>query len=110
MYKIYLTDHFKKQLKRLLKKNRSLKQAVRDALVYFNHEHAISIGGKIFKLRLKGQNIGKSSGYRLYVFVIQTGKILAPVCIYAKNEKTNLSIQELQQHLETIKVELKNLL
>ena len=64
----------------------------------------------IYKLRLKGQNKGKSGGYRLYIFVMEIEGILTPVCIYPKNEKGNLEFAELSWHLDKIKEELSILL
>lgn len=92
-YKIKITDYFKKQLKRLVKKNQ-----------------AIPIGAGVYKMRLKGQNKGKSGGYRLYILIIETDGILVPIYIYAKNEKENLRYEELSLHLENTKSELIKLL
>lgn len=110
IYKIIVTEYFKKQLKRLLKKNRSLKQVFIDALHVFKKETAISIGSGVYKMRLKGQGEGKSGGYRLYVFIVEVDGILTPICIYSKNEKENLTYGELSWHLEKTKEELKELL
>lgn len=109
-YKIIVTEYFKKQLKRLIKKNRGLIDAFKGTLLNFNKEHSISIGMGVYKLRLKGQNKGKSGGYRLYVFIMEIERILTPVCIYPKNEKGNLTYEELAFHLEQIKYELNKLL
>lgn len=109
-YKIIVTEYFKKQLKRLLKKNRSLKQVFIEALHAFKKETAISIGNGVYKIRLKGQKKGKSGGYRLYIFVMETEGILTPICIYSKNEKENLTYNELSYHLEKTNEELKDLL
>lgn len=109
-YKSIVTEYFKKQLKRFLKKNRSLRQVFIDALHAFKKETAISIGNGVYKIRLKGQGKGKSGGYRLYIFVMEIEGILTPICIYSKNEKENLTYDELSWHLEKTKEELKELL
>lgn len=109
IYKVIVTEHFKKQLKGLLKKNRPLKEAFVDALLKFNKEHEISIGHGVYKLRLAGHSKGKSGGYRLYVFIIEVEGILAPLCIYSKNEKENLNKAELSYHLDKVTTELKRL-
>jgi len=110
MYKFVITDYFKKQLKRLIKKNRSLKETLIKSLKSFNKENASSIGMDVFKIRLGSQNKGKSGGYRLYIFVMEVEEILTPVCIYTKSEKENLSYEELIHHLIKTKAELVNLL
>lgn len=110
MYKIVITDHFKKQLKRLAKKNRSLKENVKESLSSFSKESGISIGMGVYKFRLKGQSTGKSGGYRVYIFIMEIEGILTPICIYPKNEKENLTYNELAMHLEQTKEELTRLL
>lgn len=109
-YKIIVTEYFKKQLKRLLKKNRLLLNEFKNILLNFDKQQSVSIGMGVYKLRMKSQFKGKSGGYRLYIFVMETDGILAPICIYSKNEKDNLSYDELSWHLEKIKEELKQLL
>lgn len=109
-YKIVITEYFKKQLKRLLKKNRSLKQIFIESLNSFKKETAISIGSGVYKIRLKGEGKGKSGGYRLYIFAMEIEGILTPICIYSKSEKENLTYRELSWHLERTKEELKALL
>lgn len=110
MYKIAITGYFKKQLKRLVKKNRSLKGDLIEALKDFQKQTAISIGMGLFKIRLKSQNKGKSGGYRVYLFVMEIEGILAPICIYSKSEKENLTFEEAIYHLELVKQELQQLL
>lgn len=106
MYRIELTDHFKKNLKRLLKKDRSLKENLKASLTLFNKEHAIAIGQHTYKIRIKGRGKGKSGGYRAYLLVLEMKGLLIPVCIYPKNEKGNLSLEELDDHIGMTKAEL----
>lgn len=109
-YRVFITNHFKKQLKRLLKKHADLKKITEDNLDYFNKNRAESIGKGVYKIRLEGQGKGKSGGYRLYIFVIEMDGYLSPICIYPKNEKENLSNDEMSQHLEKVKDELSTFL
>ena len=55
---------------------------------------------------LKGFNKGKSGGYRLYILIVEINNILAPICIYSKSDKSNLTYNELSDLLEKIKLEL----
>ena len=110
MYEIVITEHFKKQLKYLLKKNPPLKETLKQELLAFNKDQWISIGKGVYKVRLKGHSKGKSGGYRLYIFLLEIEGILTPICIYSKNEKENLNYKELTFHLERTKEELKGLL
>lgn len=108
MYKIAITHHFKKQLKYLIKKDRLLKESLKNALSVFDKKISISIGHSIYKIRLKGTNKGKSGGYRIYVFIIEINKILAPLCIFPKSEKEDITFKELIYHLESVKDELES--
>lgn len=110
MYKIVITNYFKKQLKQLLKKNRNLKNDFKKALLSFNKNNSLSIGKGVYKLRIKAQSKGKSGGYRLFVFLIEIESILAPICIYSKSTKENLTYEELIHHLIKTKEELLLLL
>ena len=64
MYKIIITNYFKKQLKPLVKKNCTLKET------------------------------------------LKIDKILTPIAIYSKNQKENLTLDELSNSLEQVKDEL----
>lgn len=109
MYKIIITNHLKKQLKRLLKKDHSLKENLRGALLNFNKSTSIPIGSGVYKIRIAREGKGKSGGYRAYLFVLELEGILAPICIYPKNEKEDLTYAELTHHLKKTKENLMNL-
>ncbi len=108
-YKIVVTDYFKKQVKRLKKKDRLIKKHLINGLSNFSKSKAIHIGHGVYKLRLNRDGKGKSGGYRVYIFVIETDGILAPICIYAKSTKESISLLQIATHLENVKVELKYL-
>lgn len=110
MYEVLVSNYFAKQLKRLAKKNQKLKERLRLALFNFNKDLAVSIGQGVYKLRLACNDKGKSGGYRVYVYVVEIGKILTPIAIYLKSEKENLTLEEMGEHLENVKDELAVLL
>ncbi|HAU40096.1 MAG: hypothetical protein UV80_C0006G0092 [Candidatus Peregrinibacteria bacterium GW2011_GWF2_43_17] len=110
MYKIVITEHFKKQLKKLVKKDRFLKERVINTLNCFDKNQSIAIGRAIFKIRIQGLGKGKSGGYRLYIFLLEAEGILAPICIYSKNDIESISFDELADHFRLIKAELASLL
>src|SRR3989338_671975 len=110
MYEVLVSNYFTKQLKRLTKKNNQLKENLRTSLISFNKNQAISIGHRVYKLRVSAENKGKSGGYRVYVYVVEINKILTPIAIYSKNEKENLTLNELSKHLKMVKTELTNFL
>ncbi len=106
MYKILITDYFKKQLKKLVKKDPCLKENLKQELLIFDKRKSVSIGSGVYKIRIASQGKGKSGGYRSYLFVMEIEKILTPICIYSKNVKENLSYEELTRHLMKTKEEL----
>ena len=105
-YRFVITGHFKKQLKSFKQKDRLIKDRLIQALEGFNREQCISIGKGVYKFRVASAGRGKSKGYRVYVFLIEVNGLLAPLCIYAKNEKENLTWAELAWHLEVTQREL----
>lgn len=110
MYKIVITDYFKKQLKKLVKKDAELKDNLRKELLGFTKENSIPIGSGVYKIRIAGHGKGKSGGYRAYLFTIEIQSILAPLCIYAKNQKENLTYEELTWHVKKVKEELARMM
>lgn len=109
MYSFQIVDHFRKQLKKLIKKDRNLKEKIIVALQNFNRECSIPIGSGVYKVRVQGQNKGKSGGYRLYLYVMEMDQILVPIAIYSKNERENLSFDEMCEHLNRAREELTGL-
>ncbi len=73
----------------------------------FQRERAISIGSQIYKLRIRGNNKGKSGGYRVYLYLIELEGKIVPIAIFPKNEKPNLSVKELSGHLKALRIELR---
>ena len=110
MYKIFISEHFKKQLKVLSKKDQALKTTLQNTLNQFHKEHVIAIGQGIYKLRLKKNGRGKSGGYRLYVVVLEVDGILAPICIYAKSQKALLSKKDLDTCMDVLVGELEEII
>lgn len=81
--KIYFSEHFKRQLKELLKKFRSAKTDLLDALENLDLQNEISIGHCIYKIRIQNSDAkkGKSGGYRYYIYLYKKRDLLAPLCL-----------------------------
>ncbi len=107
MYSYLILNHFQKQLKRIARKHRSVKKKMIEALNGFRKEHAVSLGNGVYKIRIGADGIGKSGGYRLLIWIMEIEGLLIPVCIYAKNERENISLEERNDHLARIKEELR---
>jgi len=100
MYKFVILDYFKRQLKRFLRTDRALMENIIEVLRNFRKDHAVSLGKKIYKVRIGKEYGGKSGGYRLILVVKEFEKLLVPVCIYVKSERENISMDEIAWHLE----------
>ncbi len=105
-YNIELTDNFKKEAKRLIKKYKSLKSEISELITELETDptKGISLGNDIYKIRLaiKSKGKGKSGGARIisYVKVVENEVLL--FSIYNKSEKDTISdkeIKELIKHL-----------
>lgn len=101
---VFLSNHFKKQLKRLSKKFPRIQNDLLTVLKDVRLENEISIGKSIYKIRIKSSDLnrGKSGGFRSYIYFYIKRNLLVPLCIYAKSSKENITENEIQQHLESI--------
>jgi len=70
-YKIVITDYFKKQFKRIRKKDSQIKDVLVKGLESFSKTGSIHIGKGVYKMRLGGRGMGKSGGYRVYILVLE---------------------------------------
>lgn len=100
--KIFFSNHFKRQLKKLIKKFPHAKEDLLEKLAYFDLKNEISIGHSIYKFRVKSRDIakGKSSGFRVYIFVYVKKDSLVPLCMYAKSDQGMMTENELQYHFD----------
>lgn len=100
--KVYFSEHFKKQLKELIKKFRSAKADLLDALEGLDLQNEVSIGHCIYKIRIQNSDAqkGKSGGYRSYIYLYKKSDLLVPLCMYSKSEKENLTTDELKYHFD----------
>lgn len=94
----------------MVKKDVGLKEKLKKELLGFSKQKAIAIGSGVYKIRIAGHGKGKSGGYRTYLFTIEIQGILAPLCIYPKNQKENLTFEELTWHLKKTKEDLAQML
>lgn len=111
MYNIIYLPHFKKQVKKLSKQQRGLKNDLAkelDSFLKFQHS---GLGKNLYKIRFttRDLNRGKSRSFRVIVLCFEIEKRLVPVTIYFKGNKKSLKKQELKEHAEVIKNELKSL-
>lgn len=110
MYQTIILSHFRKQLKRYLKKYRHLKNGVITALENFSPARCLHIGNQVYKIRIitKDLNRGKSKSFRLLVLVVEVEHYLVPITLYFKGDRANITEKELNAHLEMILWELRS--
>ena len=106
MYEIFYTPIFRKNLKRLGKKQRSIIQDVRELAESLEQYpfQGESLGQDSYKIRLriKSKNTGKSGGGRVITCVKIVDETVHLLTIYDKSEKENLDPNELDELLKQI--------
>ncbi len=105
-YKVEVSDFFKKELKRLIKKYHSLKNEL-DALINklsIDPIQGTPIGNNLYKIRLAiaSKRTGKTGGARVIVLVEITDTVVVLLSIYSKGEKDGISDQELQKLIQNL--------
>ena len=100
-YKIELTDNFKNEAKKLIKKYASL----RTEIIEFGKELAENptsgtpLGNDVYKIRLAiaSKNKGKSGGARIISFVKIIDETVYFLSIYNKGNKDSISDKEIEE-------------
>jgi mRNA-degrading endonuclease RelE of RelBE toxin-antitoxin system len=103
-YKVELTDHFKKEAKRLLKKYRSLKTELADLfdLLAQNPTLGTPLSQEVYKIRLaiSSKGKGKSGGARVITYVKTSNNIVLILTIYNKGETDSITDSEIKALIE----------
>lgn len=106
-YKITVTPSFLREMKRLAKRYKSLKQDLRELGrdLLLNPTQGISLGNNLRKVRLaitsKGK--GKSGGARVITYTVILTEIDSEIkllTMYDKSERANLTEKEIQDILK----------
>ena len=103
-YKIEITDNFKKEAKKLIKKYASLRAEIEELGKKLSENPTLGtpLGNDVYKIRLSiaSKNKGKSGGARVIFFVkiIETTVFL--LSIYSKGDKDSISNQEIDELLK----------
>ncbi|PIQ78012.1 addiction module antitoxin [Candidatus Peregrinibacteria bacterium CG11_big_fil_rev_8_21_14_0_20_41_10] len=104
--KLYFSEHFQKQLKKLKRKYPQIKNDILAIINQLETDAAISIGKSIYKIRIPSSDMqkGKSGSFRSYIYLYTKNTLIIPLCIYAKSKIENISENELKYHFDqTIK-------
>lgn len=104
-YKIELTDNFKREAKKLIKKYASLRSEIAEIgdLLSQNPTLGTPLGNDVYKVRISiaSKNKGKSGGARIITFVKIVNETVYLLSIYNKGERDSISDLELKQLLES---------
>ncbi|MEA5404937.1 type II toxin-antitoxin system RelE/ParE family toxin [Arcicella sp. DC2W] len=99
-YKIELTDNFKKEAKKLIKKYVSLRTELAELgkELAENPTLGTPLGNDVYKIRLSiaSKNKGKSSGARLISFVKIIDETVYLLSIYNKGDRDSISDREIE--------------
>ena len=103
-YKIEVTDNFKREAKKLIKKYASL----REEIAALGKELAerptlgIPLGNDVYKIRIAiaSKNKGKSGGARVITFVKIINSTVFLLAIYTKGERDSISDKEIEELLK----------
>ena len=100
--RVFFSEHFKKQLKRLKKKYPHIKDDFLHSIDSFDPDNEISVGRSIYKIRIPSSDMqkGKSGGFRSYLYVYVKNKLLLPLCIYPKSETESITENQLKHHFD----------
>jgi len=100
--KIFFSNFFKIQLKKLKKKFPSVKDDLLKQMEKLDLANEIHIGKSIYKVRIKSsdQPKGKSSGFRTYIYIYKKNNLLVPLCIYHKSTTESITSNELKYYFD----------
>jgi mRNA-degrading endonuclease RelE of RelBE toxin-antitoxin system len=100
-YNIEITDNFKKEAKKLIKKYASLKNEIAALGIELakNPTLGTPLGNDVYKIRLAiaSKNKGKSGGARVISFVKIIDETVYLLSIYNKSEVDNLTDKQIQE-------------
>ena len=103
-YKIELTETFKNEAKKLIKKYPSLRTEIIELgkELAENPTNGTPLGNDVYKIRLgiASKNRGKTGGARVITFVKIIGETVYLLSIYNKGEKDTISEKEIEQLLK----------
>ena len=108
-YKIIPTRNFEKELKRLAKKHRSIKNDIQELAEQL--EKAPTLGDEIvqncYKIRIAitSKNKGKSGGARVITYVFVSQETVFLLSIYDKGEQEDISNHELKALIESLEID-----
>ena len=103
--KIISLESFKKDVKKLYKKNKKLPQDLKilNEILLENPKTGIELSAKLFKIRLENSssNSGKSGGFRVIYYYLDEEENIYLLKIYSKTEIENVKEEVLIKILKS---------
>lgn len=97
---IFYSDRFRKDLKKIVKKNRQIKDDINRLIQALYKEPTLGtpLGNNCYKIRLKDSstNRGKSGGYRVITYLVDENSMIFLLTVYPKSEKSTISDKEIK--------------
>jgi len=107
-YEVRVVDEFKKDVKKLLKKYRSIKTDILNLIENLEEDYniGINLGSNLYKIRVKNSDIGgKSGGYRVIYYTKLTNGRIYLLTIFSKTQKENIDITSLKPIVDKIELD-----
>jgi len=107
-YEVRVVDEFKKDVKKLFKKYRSIKTDILDLIEKLEEDYTIGIdlGSNLYKIRVKNSDIGgKSGGYRVIYYTRLTNGRVYLLTIFSKTQKENIDVKSLKPIVDKIELD-----
>ncbi len=104
-YEIKVVDTFKKELKKLSKKYKNIKNDYKALLDILSQNSpkdiAVHLGKNCYKIRIKNSDNhkGKSAGYRIIYLLIEEDLNIVLLSIYSKSDYENISENLIDQKI-----------
>lgn len=103
-YSVLLSDTFKKEAKRLIKKYPSLKTELKALGIELESNPTLGtpLGNDVYKIRIaiQSKGKGKSGGARIISFVKVTHSTVYLLTLYNKGERNNITDAEIKQLIQ----------
>ncbi|MBI5473086.1 MAG: type II toxin-antitoxin system RelE/ParE family toxin [Ignavibacteriae bacterium] len=109
--RIEYTDEFKRNIRGLAKKYRSLRSDVQEVINQIERGEILGdqipgIGYAVFKVRVRNSDIrkGKRSGYRL-LYYLKHRDLVILVTLYSKLDQSDVSIREIRRIIKEFEIQ-----
>ncbi|CAA6800694.1 MAG: Toxin-antitoxin system, toxin component, RelE family [uncultured Sulfurovum sp.] len=104
-YEVNVVDEFKKDVKKLFKKYKSIKGDILELIEVLEEDYSVGIhlGNDLYKIRVKNSDVGgKSGGYRVIYYTKLSNNSVYLLTIYSKTQKENIDVKILQPIIDKL--------